>query len=138
MTHSQPEKNLTALLANMSPVLDPHSYVFCHASTDIDLAPFSPKCLFWEQEGVTLILERSQAQRFQFDCNSEYACITLNVHSSLEAVGLTAAVSTALAEQGISANVVAAYFHDHIFVGVEDAQRAIDVLTALSAKHSVS
>jgi hypothetical protein len=59
--------------------------------------------------------------------------ITLKVHSSLEAVGLTAAFSRALTEAGISANVVAAYYHDHIFVPATDAERAIEALRQLSA-----
>ncbi len=60
------------------------------------------------------------------------ARITLNVHSALEAVGLTAAVATALTREGISANVVAAYYHDHIFVPEVDAERALEALRALS------
>lgn len=54
--------------------------------------------------------------------------ITLTIHSSLDAVGITAAVSTKLAEQGISANVIAAYYHDHIFVQAEKAELAIEAL----------
>ncbi|MEC9431149.1 MAG: ACT domain-containing protein, partial [Pseudomonadota bacterium] len=61
-----------------------------------------------------------------------YRCITCEVHSSLEAVGMTAAMSTALGKAGISANVVAAYYHDHIFVPAEKVGLAIDVLTSLS------
>jgi len=59
--------------------------------------------------------------------------ITLTVHSSLEAVGLTAAVAGALARQGISANVVAAFYHDHIFVPRDQAERAVAVLEKLGA-----
>jgi hypothetical protein len=55
----------------------------------------------------------------------------LTVHSSLEAVGLTAAVSKALTEANISCNVVAAYYHDHIFVPVKDAKQAMRVLEKL-------
>jgi uncharacterized protein len=62
-----------------------------------------------------------------------YAWITLTVHSSLEAVGLTAAVSKALTEENISCNVVAAFFHDHIFVPVKDAERAMNALQRLIA-----
>ena len=58
--------------------------------------------------------------------------ITLDVHSSLEAVGLTAAVSAALAEENISCNVVAAYYHDHLFVPVADAERAMETLMRLT------
>ena len=54
--------------------------------------------------------------------------ITLTVHSSLEAVGLTAAFSKALSQEGISCNVVAAFYHDHIFVGKNDADKAMEIL----------
>jgi hypothetical protein len=50
------------------------------------------------------------------------------MHSSLEAVGLTAAVATALAARGIAANVIAGARHDHVFV---PAARADDALAAL-------
>jgi len=62
--------------------------------------------------------------------------ITLDIHSSLEAVGLTAAFATALGNEGISANVVAAYYHDHIFVPAVDAGRAVAALQALSQAHA--
>jgi len=61
--------------------------------------------------------------------------ITLTVHSSLEAVGLTAAFATELTRHGISANVVAGYYHDHIFVGAGDAERAVAALQGLSERH---
>ena len=60
------------------------------------------------------------------------AWITLNVHSALEAVGLTAAVSRALTEAGISCNVVAAYYHDHLFVPAEQGERALKILQDLA------
>ncbi len=65
------------------------------------------------------------AEKAQLAYESKFNQITLTVHSSLDAVGLTAAVATKLASYGISANVVAAYYHDHIFVQTEKA----DVLT---------
>ncbi|MDG1871652.1 MAG: ACT domain-containing protein [Flavobacterium sp.] len=56
----------------------------------------------------------------------------MTIHSSLEAVGLTAAFSKALSENGISCNVVAAFYHDHIFVDVKDTDKAMAVLNAFS------
>jgi len=80
--------------------------------------------MFQEPEGMTLIYESDEQPR--------YAMITLTVHSSLEAVGLTAAISAALTKQQISANVVAAFYHDHIFVLEGDADRAMAALLAVS------
>jgi hypothetical protein len=91
-----------------------------------------PLCTFQEAEGITIILSKGQADKSSLPYSGLYAWITLTVHSSLEAVGLTAAVSKALTEANISCNVVAAYHHDHIFVPVKDVGRAIDALTRLS------
>jgi hypothetical protein len=55
------------------------------------------------------------------------------VHSSLEAVGLTAAVAGALTAAGISANVVAAFHHDHVFVPADRAEAAMAQLDLLRA-----
>jgi hypothetical protein len=81
---------------------------------------------------VTVILSKEQADDVGLRYLVVLAWITLTVHSSLEAVGLTAAVSKALTNVGISCNVVAAYYHDHIFVPIKDAQQAMEVLETLS------
>lgn len=72
-----------------------------------------------------------------WDLSYSYAAawITLTIHSSLEALGLTSAFSNALAAEGISCNVVAAYYHDHIFVAKGDAERAIMVLERLASNN---
>ena len=81
-----------------------------------------------EAEGLTLVITKDNADKAKLEYESVFKCITLLIHSSLEAVGLTAAVSTKLAENGISANVVAAYYHDHIFVQSVKAEIALDAL----------
>ncbi|MNJ75038.1 hypothetical protein D3C77_720650 [compost metagenome] len=80
-----------------------------------------------------MIVSRGRAEALKLPFSYEAAWITLTVHSSLEAVGLTAAFATALGQAGISCNVVAAFYHDHIFVAQADAQRAMAVLEGLAA-----
>ena len=88
--------------------------------------------MFREPEGLTLILEKQVARHAGLDFEGVFRLITLMVHSSLEAVGLTAAVSTQLAKRGIAANVVAAFYHDHLFVPADKASLAMDALRELS------
>lgn len=126
--------DLGQLLREMKPALADGGYVYCTVP-DIDLRPWldlDPIGTFREEEGLTLILPASVAAANALDASAPLAMITLTVHSSLEAVGLTAAIAGALAQEGISANVVAAFYHDHVFVPAEDADRALVVLEALS------
>lgn len=128
------EKELSLLLASMCPSLDDKDYVFTTVS-DVNAlmqSGIQPKAMFVENEGTTLVLTVADAQLVQLPFTGKYRCITLNVHSSLEAVGLTAAVATALAKVNISANVIAAYYHDHIFVPEAKASQALDTLLALT------
>ena len=122
--------DIDILLAAMRPALQPGEYVFCTvAERDAELLPLSSLlATFREDEGMTLILERAAADKAGLTYGPVMRCITLTVHSALEAVGLTAAVAVALTRHGISANVVAAYHHDHIFVPAQDAERALVAL----------
>lgn len=121
----QGEHNLAALVRSMEPALQEGQFVFCTAP---DPSGIDALCTFRESEGVALICRREEAERrglnFTFLCRM----ITLTVHSSLEAVGFLAAISAELARRGIGVNVVSAYFHDHLFVAVKDAERAMDAL----------
>jgi uncharacterized protein len=129
------ETNLTHLIKNMQPVWNEGQYVFCSV-LKMDALDFTKVILFFkETEGFTLVVEKDYADEKGFDYFAVFAWLTLYIHSSLEAVGLTAAFSTALAETHISCNVVAGFFHDHIFVQYTLAQQAIDVLQKLSAKY---
>jgi hypothetical protein len=123
------EKNLLTLIKEMKPQLQAGDYVFCSLPANQVPAEIEPICVFREAEGVTLILPKQQADRLSIPYSFVAAWITLTVHSSLEAIGLTQRLTRA----GISCNVVAAYYHDHLFVGVQDAARAVEVLTAMSA-----
>ena len=130
------ETNLNTLLSTIQPRLLDDEYVFCTIPNGKygDYALASPLASYMENEGLTLVLTKENATKVSLHYEMLFRCITLCAYSSLEAVGLTAAVSTALADKGISANVVAAYFHDHIFVHAEQAQQALVVLNDLSRK----
>ncbi|MFS8182105.1 ACT domain-containing protein [Pseudovibrio denitrificans] len=126
--------DLQELLASMEASLSEESFVFCtfpNGSIEA-LAEHSPLGLFWEQEGLTAILSIENAGKAGVETEPCFRRISLAVHSSLEAVGLTAALSKALAEADISANVVAAFYHDHIFVPEEKAETAMAALEELS------
>ena len=128
------ESDLRKLLATLSPSLQPDEYVFCHFQDGRygDNAELEPIAAFQESEGLTLVIPRSRADEHDISYSSVFRAISLGVHSSLEAVGLTAAFATQLAEQGISANVFAGYFHDHIFVESRDAEGAMAALNTLA------
>jgi len=122
-------KDLSRLLCSLEPKLQDTEFVFCTVEGELSgYINLQPIATFIEPEGLSLVLEKSAAQQAKLNFKHTYKLITLSVHSSLEAVGLTAAVSTALAKEGISANVIAAYHHDYVFVPVT---RAIDALVCL-------
>ena len=127
------ETALATLLRSMSPHLNDGDYVFCTLPDHRIPAGCEVIGSFREQEGLTVIVSRGRAEALKLPFSYEAAWITLTVHSSLEAVGLTAAFATALGQAGISCNVVAAFYHDHIFVAQADAQRAMAVLEGLAA-----
>ena len=126
------EKNLGNLLKTLKPKHNTGDYVFCfvHDFTTINID--DAILIFKEQEGNTIIIKKEMADGLQLTYSFVAAWITLTVHSSLSAVGLTAAFSTALSNAGISCNVVAAFLHDHIFVDKKDIKKAMKVLNSLS------
>jgi hypothetical protein len=126
------ETNLNTLLKNMTPVLNECEYVYCTATSLNNINTDDIIAFFKEEESLTLILKKETADKLNLEYSYVAAWITLTVHSSLEATGLTAAFATALAKENISCNVVAAYYHDHIFVAKKDAERAMAALKQLS------
>ena len=125
--------DLNTLLQSMSPELQVGEFVFCTVKNPLsEVVPLQPIATFMEQEGLTVIVEKQQAQRVNLEFDGVFKLITLTVHSGLDAVGLTAAVATKLAEHGVSANVVAAFFHDHIFVQTDKAEHAMAALKEFS------
>ena len=128
------ETNLTTLIRSMMPELQPGEYVFSSVTSLSGISREDTICEFREAEGTTVVLERKRADALGISYDFVASWITLKVHSSLAAVGLTAVFATALAKSNISCNVMAGYYHDHIFVDTGDAQRAVDVLRGLSAE----
>jgi uncharacterized protein len=124
------ERDLAALLATMEPELQPGRYVFTTTTRVPKTA--NPVALIREAEGVALVLDQDQADSLELPYTYIAAMITLRVHSSLDAVGLTADVARQLATGGISCNVVAGYFHDHLFVPIDKADLAVNLLRELT------
>lgn len=110
----------------MSPDLRPGAFVFVTGAEEAKM----PRAIamFREAEGLSLVLPAAEAP----GAVPRMRLITLQVNSALEGVGLTAAVSSALADSGIPANVVAAFHHDHVFVPEGMAEKAVAALRALA------
>lgn len=122
------KSNLKEILKTLEPILDAeNSFVFCTVKNNFQ-PEFQVQGSFVETEGKTLIVTKSIADSANLQYDSVFSKISLKVHSSLESVGLTAVFSNALGKAGISCNVVAAYYHDHIFVPESDASRAMETL----------
>ncbi len=133
MAGASGETDLSRLLDGLAPRLREQEYVFCCVAGPGQVDPATaPLATFHEEEGTTLVLERAAADAAGLQYGPVLRCITLQVHSSLAAVGLTAAVSGALANAGISANVIAAYHHDHVFVPTDRADEALAILESLA------
>jgi predicted N-acetyltransferase YhbS len=129
------EKNLQTLLASMRPVLREGEYVYVLWPHGKPLAGHVEAAVR-EAEGLTVVLPRAEADALDLPYDFVAAWITLEVHSALEAVGLTAAVSRALTQARISCNVLAGFHHDHLLVPVADSARALEVLAELSAANA--
>jgi len=126
--------NLAQLIANMEPVLNEGEYIFATVS-DITSIPRSMTiCEMREKEGMTVVLSKKDGESLGISSDFVAAWITLNIHSALEAVGLTAAFATALGDNDISCNVIAGYYHDHIFVALKDKEKAMKVLWDMTKK----
>ncbi|WP_237068077.1 ACT domain-containing protein [Microbulbifer guangxiensis] len=126
------EVRLDTLLQTLDPRLEEGCFVFCALDDGRARRLWQEcLCLFREREGWSAVLEQSLAQREGLEGSAVFRLITLQVYSSLEAVGLTAAISRELSAAGISANVVAALNHDHVFVPESRADEALQLLCGL-------
>ncbi len=126
-------RDLDALLAELTVSQRPGSWCFVSGvalSHDVDVA-----AMVTEAEGTTVVISAADAMQMDLDPEFVAAWLTLDVESALDAVGLTAAVSSVLAANGIACNVLAGYHHDHLLVPIESAERAISVLNDLRGAH---
>lgn len=131
--------DLGQMLRELDPVVREGNYVYVLRPGDAvedmewEWVEMEAQAVIVEDEGRTLVIDEELAVDNELDFDGVFGWITLRVHSSLQAVGLTAAVSAALAEADISCNVLAGYFHDHLLVPVEQVEAALTALRRLSA-----
>ncbi|MBT6275718.1 MAG: ACT domain-containing protein [Chromatiales bacterium] len=130
---NQDDDELAVMLGAIGPTSHPGCYVFASIRSETELRGLTPLLLFQEGPSLTVIVEEADAESLGLTTLFRAAWITLQVHSELAAIGLTAAVSTALADASIACNVVAGVEHDHLFVPVAKGEQAMKVLQALQA-----
>lgn len=132
-TRREPVRDLALLLSSMDPVLHDGEFLFCTLPAGMPMpSQLRPVATISEPEGLTLVLPTAQAANAGLAGTFRCSWITLRVASGLDAVGLTAAVATALTRDGIACNVIAGYHHDHLFVPVDAATSAMAALAALA------
>ncbi|WP_137930338.1 ACT domain-containing protein [Mesorhizobium comanense] len=127
------ETDLKTLLASMTPELLDGTYVFATLASGVPQPEdLDPVMVFREREGLTLIVTEEQAGAAGLTASFRCRMITLNIHSSLEAVGFLAAITTRLATAGMGVNPVSAFYHDHLFVPADRAEEAMGLLMELA------
>ncbi|MGV6852472.1 MAG: ACT domain-containing protein [bacterium] len=131
---SKGEQHLTTILENLEPTVLADTFVFCTVDFELEkrLSELKPLATMQEKEGLSLVLSQSIADQHGFTYEGVFQCVSLRVHSSLESVGLTAKLSTVLAESQIPANIIAGYYHDHILVPVALVNQALIAIKGLS------
>lgn len=126
------ETNLEKLLSSMSAELVSGLFVFSTIADGDVPKDVRPKMIFQEAEGVTLVLLKDEAEAtglaYEFPCRM----ITLNIHSSLEAVGFLARITVELAKENMGVNPVSGFYHDHLFVPDGRERDALDVLHSIA------
>lgn len=129
------ELSLSKLLSTLTTSLHPTTYVFATITDPSQLPPQSEtQMMFKESEGITLIISKDYAESHQIDYFLPCRMITLNVTSSLEAVGFMAVIATRLAAKEIPCNCVSGFYHDHVFVPLGREEETLEVLSQLAAE----
>ncbi|EXA35919.1 hypothetical protein FOVG_13036 [Fusarium oxysporum f. sp. pisi HDV247] len=135
MANDPGELSLSKLLSTLTHTVDPTTYVFATFTDTSNLPPLSEtQMIFKESEGVTVIVSKDYAESHKIDYFFPCKMISLNVTSSLEAVGFMAVIATRLAAKGIGCNPVSGFYHDHIFVPLGREEESSEVLVRLAAE----
>jgi hypothetical protein len=133
------DTDLDYLIKHMQPTLDEEELVFCCLPPE-QAEEYFVLCqgYFVEREGITVIIGKHLADLNDLRYELVFKRITLNVYSSLAAVGFLARITEVLAAQGIAANVVSAYHHDHLYIQSDRAREALSTLLLWQDKLSQS
>ena len=130
---SQEKFELKDILGNLKPRILEGSFVFTTSNDELDhlMKTFKPIATFREEEGITLVISKDEADKFNIKYDSLFCCISLGVHSNLNSYGLISSISSELTKKKISSNVFSGFYHDHIFVQADLADTAIQVINSL-------
>lgn len=133
LTNDPGEKSLAKLLATLTTTLHETTFVFATLTDASSLPPLAEaQLLFKEKEGITVIVSQEYATAHNIDFFFPCKMITLNVTSSLEAVGFMAVIATRLAENNMGVNPVSGFYHDHLFIPLGREQEAVEILHRLA------
>lgn len=125
------ETNLAKMLASLRIQRREEPVTLVTMATPVDFGP-GIEATIEEREGTTVVVSLREAERRGWPIEFKAAWLTVDVHSSLDAVGLTAALSSVLADRGVACNVLAGYYHDHLLVPLDQADEAVEALEALA------
>ena len=129
------QTDLKKILESIDPYLVDESFIFM--TTDQSLSSISntlnPIASFKENEGLSLVITQATADKNAITYDSVFSCISLGVHSSLESYGLISTISRELTQNNISTNVFSGYYHDHIFVQSEKADKALEIISKIGS-----
>ena len=131
------ETNLDELIRSLSAELIEGLFVFVTIPTGRRTENLKPRMVFEEAEGTTLIMLKSEAESHSLSYEFPCRMITLNIHSSLEAVGFIARIASELAKYDMGVNPVSGFFHDHLFVPDGREHQAMDILQKLARSDTI-